>query len=84
MYAAGEDYAPLSQVVQFERGETEKQIIIEIINDNVIEESESFELYLTISAGAYLSPYPRTHVYILNDDRNGKCPVTICNNYGFD
>lgn len=68
MYIAGEDYKPVSLILEFQPGETEKQITVKINNDKKIERDETFQLYLSAGEGAHLTPFPRTEIIILNDD----------------
>ena len=65
---AGADYVRVTQILEFQAGETEKEIIITIMDDSMIEEAENFELYLTGGAGVHLSPFSRAEVTIINDD----------------
>ena len=58
----------VTEVLEFQPGETEKEITVEIINDRNVELMEEFELYLTSGAGVHLSPFPRAEVVITNDD----------------
>ena len=58
----------VTEVLEFQPGETEKEVTVEIINDQNVELMEEFELYLTSGAGVYLSPFPRAEVVITNDD----------------
>lgn len=43
-----EDYIPINQIIVFEPNETEKQITVEIVNDNQWEPDEEFFLKLTL------------------------------------
>ena len=58
----------MTQILEFQSGETEKEITVTIVNDAMIEEAENFELYLTGGIGVLLSPFPRARVTIVNDD----------------
>ena len=49
-----------SPVVEFQPGETEKQITITVINITRI------EMYLSTGEGVYLTPFPRTEIVNLN------------------
>lgn len=73
--AAREDYASISEIVQFMPGQTERHIFIQIINDMRIEDNETFELYLIAGAGVNLTPLPRTEITIENDD--GELEIAI-------
>ena len=66
--SAGQDYDPLTQILEFQPGETQKNITVTIHNDQSIEEDEQFELYLTGGIGVHLSPFPRASITIQNDD----------------
>ena len=68
MTVVNEDYTSISTIVQFQAGETEAQIQIQIRNDRRIERNETFQLYLTAGIGVHLSPFPRTEIIIENDD----------------
>ena len=66
--SAGQDYNPVTQILEFQPGETQKDVTITIYNDQKIEAAEQFELYLASGIGVYLSPFPRTVITIGNDD----------------
>ena len=68
----GEDYINLTEIVEFPSGETEKNIIIHILDDNKVESNETFELYLTGGARVRLSPLCRAEVTIQENDGNSK------------
>ena len=72
--SAGQDYNPVTQILEFQPGETQKNITIIINNDQRIEAAEQFELYLAGGIGVHLSPFSRTAITITNDD--GK--ATLC------
>ena len=65
---AGGDYTTLTEVVEFQSGETEKNITINILDDSRVESTEIFELFLTGGIGVHLSPFFRAEVEILDDD----------------
>ena len=65
---AGEDYEPLSVVLEFLPGETVKHVMVTINDDKKIERNESFQLYLSAGEGVHLTPISRTHIIIVNDD----------------
>ena len=67
-----EDYTSLSAFVEFSPGETEKQVEVNINNDAVFEDNETFQLYLLTTFGTSLIQPTRTIITILNDDI-GKC-----------
>ena len=66
--SAGQDYNPVTQILEFMPGETLKNITVTIHNDQSIEADEQFELYLTGGIGVHLSPFPRASITIQNDD----------------
>ena len=66
----GEDYTTLTEIVEFQPGETEQNIIIHILDDNKVESNETFELYLTGGAILHLSPFFRTEITIQENDGN--------------
>ena len=68
MCVAREDYASISEIVEFQPGQTERHIFIQIHNDMRIEDNETFELYLIAGAGISLTPLPITEITIENDD----------------
>ena len=50
--------------MEFQPGETERDIPVEILDDSRSEDTETFELYLTGGAGVNLSPFFRAEVII--------------------
>ena len=58
----------MTQILEFQPGETQKNITIIINNDQRIEAAEQFELYLAGGIGVHLSPFSRTAITITNDD----------------
>ena len=76
---ATNDYTPVTQILEFQPGETDKEVTITIVDDARIEEAENFELYLTGGAGVHLSPFSRAVVTIINDDGKLCTPDTISN-----
>ena len=74
---ARDDYTPVTQILEFQPGETEKEVTITIVDDARIEAAENLELYLTGGAGVYLSPFSRAVVTIINDDGKLCKPDTI-------
>ena len=65
---AGKDYTTLTEIVEFQPGDTEKNITIHILDDSRVESDETFELYLTGGAGVHLSPFFRVEITILSND----------------
>lgn len=56
-------------IAVFEHGETTKTIPIPIIDDDIVEENETFEVSLEEpTGGALVGKFRRTIVTILNDD----------------
>ena len=62
------DYVPVIEAIEFQSGESEKEVSIELVNDKHAEQDETFQLYLTGTNGVILSPYPQTSVAITNED----------------
>ena len=58
----------MTQILEFQPGETQKNVTIMIYNDQKIEAAEQFELYLAGGIGVHLSPFPQTAIIITNDD----------------
>jgi PKD repeat protein len=71
---AGIDYVPNSGAIIFDPGQTNQGISIEIINDEVEEETETFQVVLTSIQGA-TSGITEATVSILNDDEPGVPPT---------
>ena len=65
-----EDYTAVTVLLEFQPGETEKNITINILDDNRAESDEIFELDLAGGIGVHLSPFFRAEVIILDDDGN--------------
>ena len=63
-----EDYTSITQVLEFQPGETQHQIEVYINDDMRIERNETFQLYLIAGVGVHLSPFARTEITITNDD----------------
>ena len=55
-------------ILEFQPGETEKQLEVIIRNDKKIERDETVQLYLSTGEGVHLTPFPRTQIVIKNDD----------------
>ena len=66
--SAGQDYNQLTQILEFQPGETQMNITITMHDDQKIEADEQFELYLIGGIGVHLSPFPRASITIQNDD----------------
>lgn len=58
----------MAMVLEFQPGETEKNITVDIVGDRRTERNETFELYLTAGLGVQLSPISRAEVTIEDDD----------------
>ena len=54
--------------MEFQPGETEKNITIHILDDSRVERAETFELYLTGGDGIHLSPFFRAEIIIFEND----------------
>ena len=65
---AGQDYNPMTQIMEFQPGETQTNITITIHDDQKIEADEQFEVYIIGGIGVHLSPFPRAMITIQNDD----------------
>lgn len=58
-----------SQTLAFSEGVVEQSFLIRIINDNIVEENEVFQVYLgTPEGGGFLGPQSRLNVTIIDDD----------------
>jgi hypothetical protein len=66
---AGSDYTAVNSMLTIPPGETEGQILIQILDDKVAEPDEKFILSLTYVKGAHLSPaHGSFFMLITNDD----------------
>jgi hypothetical protein len=65
---AGQDYTSASGTIVFNAGETQKQVSVQLINDNLIEATENFFVDLTNPANASLSGANTATVNIADDD----------------
>ena len=70
-YVAGRDYSTVIKILDFEPGVTEKNLTIDIVDDTFLEMDETFILYLSSGAGAFLSPFAQAEVTIISND--GRC-----------
>ncbi|CAL1282585.1 unnamed protein product [Larinioides sclopetarius] len=72
---AGEDYVPLKEIITFQDGELEKEIHVEIVDDNQWEPDETFFLKLCILSEdigqVMLGRVCIMEITILNDDEPG-------------
>uniref|UniRef100_A0A7S1CBI4 Calx-beta domain-containing protein n=1 Tax=Bicosoecida sp. CB-2014 TaxID=1486930 RepID=A0A7S1CBI4_9STRA len=72
-----EDYEKVDTVLTFEPGESEKIVPVVIVDDDIWEPDETFELVLESMPGAgesvaaKIGKVPRTEITILNDDNPG-------------
>ncbi|MEW8505141.1 MAG: Calx-beta domain-containing protein [Candidatus Thiodiazotropha sp.] len=68
---AGVDFNDAGDTIRFQPGETEKQIQIELIDDQLFEGNETFQCLITsVSEGATIAEPASTTVTILDDDPN--------------
>ncbi|XP_075224296.1 sodium/calcium exchanger Calx-like isoform X1 [Lycorma delicatula] len=72
----GEDYVPINEVLTFEENQREKQVIVEIVNDNKWEPNEEFFLRLSLVHGeanknVALGRITIMEVTIIDDDDPG-------------
>ncbi|XP_046660345.1 sodium/calcium exchanger 3-like isoform X1 [Homalodisca vitripennis] len=71
----GEDYVPINEIITFEPQQREKQVIVEIVNDNKWEPNEEFFLRLSLVHGenqnAVLGHLSIMEITILDDDNPG-------------
>ena len=66
---AGEDYEAVNTSIMFDPQNSIQEFVGRLALDNVFPEAnKSFEIFLTASPGAYLSPDTAVTVTILNDD----------------
>lgn len=72
----GEDYIPINEVLTFEENQREKQVVVEIVNDNKWEPNEEFFLRLSLVHGernknVVLGRISIMEVTIIDDDDPG-------------
>jgi len=74
-----DDYEDVEGTLVFEKGETEKEILIPIMDDEAFEQDEHFFVKLSdpkvvdsASCGAQMSKFDRTQVVIIDDDMPGE------------
>ena len=65
---AAEDYTTVTEIVEFQPEETDKNITLYILDDSRVEGDEAFELYLTGGIGVHITPFFRAEVKILDND----------------
>jgi hypothetical protein len=70
----GTDYTAANGVLSFAPGETVKTVVIDIINDNLAESSESFDLALSDAVGLILADPDATALIAANDGGNATAP----------
>ena len=58
----------MTVLLEFQPGETAKNITIHIVDDGRAESAETFELDLAGGIGVHLSPFFRAEVIILDND----------------
>jgi uncharacterized delta-60 repeat protein len=75
--ASGEDYAFGSGTLRFEAGETNKTLVIPIVNDELNETNETFVVVLSNADGAVLGDPSRATVTIVDDDNLPKFRLTL-------
>ena len=75
--SARKDYITLGEILEFQPGETEKNITICILDDSRVEGDETFDLYLSGGDGVHLSPFFRAEITIPENDGNIKFCVSI-------
>ena len=70
--SVGEDFHDINGSVEFEPDETEKDVVIQLIDDVFPEETESFEIFLASSPGVFIqSPAAAT---VVISDRDPELP----------
>ena len=79
--SVGDDYQPVQHQLEFHLGETRKEFNVTIVDDNVIEDMESFQLSLSItddiiSKGVQLGPNAAANVTIMDND--GELDLYTC------
>ena len=72
LIVAGEDFRALEQTLDFYSHERLIDVNITLINDKLIESSETFVIFLSGDTGVKLSPHAYTEVIILDDDDDVK------------
>ena len=74
----GEDYIGTSGTLRFRRGEQEKQISIETIDDTVTEQTENFNVVLSNARGDNIAGDGTGVVTILDNDQvNQVCDIAV-------
>ncbi len=69
---AGIDYQPIGGLLAFQPGEFEKQIVVELIGDSLVEGNETFSVSLGAPSGVILAPTTEAIVTLLDDDNPGR------------
>ena len=78
LITAGEDFHTLVQTLEFHSEENLINVNVKIIDDESVENNETFVIYLTSGAGVKLSPYAQTKVTINDDDHKGAQFFIVC------
>ena len=73
---SGSDYTAASGTLTFAPGETAKSFNIVIIDDNIKESNETFNIVLSNASSATLGSPAGTTVSILDNDKNSRNPRT--------
>ena len=66
--------------MEFQPGETEKNITIHILDDDRVESAETFDLYLSGGDGVHLSPFFRAEITIPENDGINIKKLVSCDN----
>lgn len=81
---SGEDYRPVNVTLNFVKGELNKHIFVDIIDDDVSEGSETFELELFNVQGTTLAAQNVTEVVIEDNDQLPMLSFAQANFTGFE
>ena len=82
---AGLDYSNVTQVVTFNAGETNKQILIPVINDTLVENPQTVQLSLEdVNGGASLGSPANATLTITSDDVGGVISFSRTNYSAFE
>ena len=79
----GVDYRDEFQTIEKLPNETTKDVRIPIINDDLVEGTETFTVFITTAEQALAIPLDRITITIIDDDREGNFIITDDNNVKF-
>ena len=79
----GVDYRDEFQTIEKLPNETTKDVVIPIINDDLVEGTETFIVFTTTAEQGLAIPLDRITITIIDDDREGNFIITDDNNVKF-